>query len=312
MALIKCPGCGKEISDKARKCVHCGMALDKNKAFTKTCNDCGKKNPVEASECIYCGCPFEKKEAIEFSNLKVNEPVQTQGIFVKQQKIDLKKIMIPAIAILLVIIMLFGIYTVTVIKPKNTYNEAMELLEKGKYEDADKLLDTIKKYKDVATIQEQLKYESYAYSAINSLKKYLKNPDSYQPYEIVFYASTGNEDSEGDTEGSNKNEIAEESEEDYPVCIMHYGAQNGFGGNTTGYALCAYSSDIDEYDIVGTCDSLDEDEYDLSDDDDIMKLATCKVINVFRAGNDTVGDIDLSRLKTVLKNDAYTTIKIIN
>lgn len=28
MALIKCPECGKEISDKAKQCIHCGYPLD--------------------------------------------------------------------------------------------------------------------------------------------------------------------------------------------------------------------------------------------------------------------------------------------
>lgn len=28
MALIKCPECGKEISDKAKSCIHCGCPLD--------------------------------------------------------------------------------------------------------------------------------------------------------------------------------------------------------------------------------------------------------------------------------------------
>lgn len=30
MALIKCPECGKEISDKSDKCIHCGYPLKKN------------------------------------------------------------------------------------------------------------------------------------------------------------------------------------------------------------------------------------------------------------------------------------------
>lgn len=30
MALIKCPECGKEISDEAKKCIHCGYVLKKN------------------------------------------------------------------------------------------------------------------------------------------------------------------------------------------------------------------------------------------------------------------------------------------
>ena len=28
MALIKCPECGKEVSDKAKQCIHCGYPLD--------------------------------------------------------------------------------------------------------------------------------------------------------------------------------------------------------------------------------------------------------------------------------------------
>ena len=36
MALIKCPECGKEISDKSEKCIHCGYPLqsEKNNYFT--------------------------------------------------------------------------------------------------------------------------------------------------------------------------------------------------------------------------------------------------------------------------------------
>ena len=32
MALIKCSECGKEISDKATTCIHCGCPVSKNKS----------------------------------------------------------------------------------------------------------------------------------------------------------------------------------------------------------------------------------------------------------------------------------------
>ena len=35
MAMIKCPECGQEISDKAKKCVHCGKVLIEDKPATK-------------------------------------------------------------------------------------------------------------------------------------------------------------------------------------------------------------------------------------------------------------------------------------
>lgn len=298
MAMIKCPECGQEISDKAKKCVHCGKVLIEDKPVTKICSDCGKENPIDATECIHCGCPFEEDTT----------PIPT--VQMEKSKKDLKKIIIPVIVVIIVIVMGLIIYNVKVVKPKNTYNEAMELLEKGKYEEANDILESIKNYKDVATIQEQLKYESYAYSTINDLKKYLKNPDSFQPYEVKFYASTGNNSENADSQ-EKETEDLEGKENQYPACVIHYGAQNGFGGNTTGYVLGYYSNDEKTYEILGTCDSLDEDDYDLDDEDDVYDLIICRLINLYVDGGNEIGDIDLLRLKTVLKNDAYSTIKII-
>ena len=47
MALIKCPECGKEISDKSKQCIHCGYPLDElnqNKLF------CLELMPVEINQ----------------------------------------------------------------------------------------------------------------------------------------------------------------------------------------------------------------------------------------------------------------------
>lgn len=297
MAMINCPECGQEISDKAKKCIHCGKVLIEEKPKTKICGECGQEVPVEATECGFCGCPLD--EVVVTQEKKMD----------KISKKNVIKIIIPVVALVVVAIISIVIYNVKVVKPKNTYNEAVTLLENGKYDEANELFSTIEGYNDVETIQEQLKYESYAYSAINSLKKYLKNPDSYQPYEITFYESTGSKENSA---SSSESQIIEDAEnEKYPVCIMHYGAQNGFGGNTTGYAICTYDSETKEYKLLGTCDSLDEDDYDKYDEDEAYDLLACVLINLYRDGEDTIGNIDLARLKTVLKNDAYSTIKII-
>ena len=44
MALIKCPECGQEVSDKAKKCIHCGAVLTKDAMITEKfkCSNCGK------------------------------------------------------------------------------------------------------------------------------------------------------------------------------------------------------------------------------------------------------------------------------
>ena len=36
MALIKCPECGKEISDASAACIHCGYPLNKNSGIQET------------------------------------------------------------------------------------------------------------------------------------------------------------------------------------------------------------------------------------------------------------------------------------
>ena len=40
MAIIKCPECGKDVSDKARSCPHCGNPID----TSIYCPKCGSKN----------------------------------------------------------------------------------------------------------------------------------------------------------------------------------------------------------------------------------------------------------------------------
>ena len=53
MALIKCSECGKEISDQATVCVHCGCPIEKK----KYCPECGKPMAASLKACPECGCP---------------------------------------------------------------------------------------------------------------------------------------------------------------------------------------------------------------------------------------------------------------
>ncbi|MBR3523523.1 MAG: zinc-ribbon domain-containing protein [Bacilli bacterium] len=55
MALIKCSECGKQISDQASTCPHCGIAV---KAYTY-CSNCGAK-VVSDNFCTNCGVSTNK------------------------------------------------------------------------------------------------------------------------------------------------------------------------------------------------------------------------------------------------------------
>lgn len=62
MAIIKCPECGNQISDKAKKCIHCGITFTDITTETNEliCNECGNPIPKTLKECPNCGCPVPK------------------------------------------------------------------------------------------------------------------------------------------------------------------------------------------------------------------------------------------------------------
>lgn len=53
MAMISCPECGKEVSDKAVSCPSCGFGI----ASIKRCAECGEILKPENKTCPKCGCP---------------------------------------------------------------------------------------------------------------------------------------------------------------------------------------------------------------------------------------------------------------
>lgn len=59
MSIIQCPQCGKEISNRATQCIHCGYNLQEPQECLKYCQECG--SPIKNTEntCPYCGCPVE-------------------------------------------------------------------------------------------------------------------------------------------------------------------------------------------------------------------------------------------------------------
>lgn len=68
VALIECPECGKNVSDKAQKCIHCGHELnaptvEEETPEGKTCPECGGQLfDQNAEACPICGCPIELTE----------------------------------------------------------------------------------------------------------------------------------------------------------------------------------------------------------------------------------------------------------
>lgn len=63
MALIKCPECGKEISDRADACIHCGCPLENREIETQKKNTnivyCYEKGIQNLFLRCSCGCEFK-------------------------------------------------------------------------------------------------------------------------------------------------------------------------------------------------------------------------------------------------------------
>ena len=65
MALINCSECGREISDKALSCPHCGAPTSTTPKNIKYCKHCGE--PID-KECLIC--PKCGKQVEEIRNIK--------------------------------------------------------------------------------------------------------------------------------------------------------------------------------------------------------------------------------------------------
>lgn len=63
MAIIKCPECGQEISDKAKKCIHCGKVfIEEETPEEIRCTECGAILSDNDEICPNCGCPVERMD----------------------------------------------------------------------------------------------------------------------------------------------------------------------------------------------------------------------------------------------------------
>ena len=80
MALINCPNCNKEISDKAKVCVGCGHQLIDDVNAEKTmvnCPECGEIADSMTDICSNCGYPLNLLE------MKADEKQKSKSIFKK-------------------------------------------------------------------------------------------------------------------------------------------------------------------------------------------------------------------------------------
>ncbi len=101
MAMIKCPKCNEDVSDKSTKCIHCGHVLiEKPKLF---CEECGNEIRKSDKLCSKCGCPIDKQhdlQKVEVTKIKIGNDISK------------KKIIIGIAVFLLIVGGIFGFITI--------------------------------------------------------------------------------------------------------------------------------------------------------------------------------------------------------
>lgn len=120
MAMISCPNCGGQISDKASKCIHCGFVLKSEELVERRCAECGTVIPDGVEVCPNCGCPVEQiggeaPQKVEVTNVKIS---------IDDKK---KKSVIGVIAVIIIIIATFiGYRLYSTNAAKKAYQENYE------------------------------------------------------------------------------------------------------------------------------------------------------------------------------------------
>lgn len=121
MAMIICPNCGEQVSDKAKKCVHCGIVLIQEEK--RRCSECGEELDEEDTVCTNCGCPVE---AVNVSDSQEkSQKVEVTGVKVSKRA----KVIIGIVVVLLVVgsATIFGVNQYQKKKAAEEYEQNLEL-----------------------------------------------------------------------------------------------------------------------------------------------------------------------------------------
>ena len=166
--------------------------------------------------------------------------------------------------------------------------EAKQFCQTGKYENAFDEIRDIPDFAEAKTLMKQIYYESRLFEGISDMRSHYKNPESLQVNNVDTYLLAGTKE---------------------PIFVVTSSGQNGFGGYSSSYCLIMESKDSGKYEYLGSCNSLDEDDYDYSKDDDYVKLLILKTIKLLQSdGTKLEGIADYERVKNIVQGGNYSGI----
>lgn len=132
MALLPCPNCGKQISEKAIRCPSCGVSIDEINSNTVLCNECKTRYAKNGEACPNCGCP---------------NPVAIKESHTRHKPIKPWAIALPVgIALLIAIVICYFLFWGNGAR----YNDALERLGLEDYAVAQTMFEALGDYKDAS------------------------------------------------------------------------------------------------------------------------------------------------------------------
>lgn len=168
MAIINCPECGKEISDKTSKCIHCGYPIIENLTNEKEKNITAKENVKQQ--------PPKKKSIFEKLKDKLSEKAKIllKNILVKLKDL-VKKIIsskkgIITLLTLLALIVAFVVVYVLNFTPEAYYNKGLKAFDNKDYVKAMSYYQAAGDYKDAI----------YKYSLSKDMDYFEKGKNLYE------------------------------------------------------------------------------------------------------------------------------------
>ena len=215
-----------------------------------------------------------------------------------KQKASNKKIIGIVIAIIIIALIGFGIFNLT-IAPKKNREKADSLISQGKYVDADNTLSRIAQTDEIKELRQNLFYESRVAHCAALVKNNLLDPESLRLLDVIM----------GENIGFTKDESlsSETKEVSYPVqpdVLLYFSARTRGGGTTDAYCLFDGETDSYKQSPIITSLSYDDTPSDLSPSEAVEYTVARAIINYWLVSRDgkTLKKSELSRVNNLMSN----------
>ena len=237
----------------------------------RICENCKEVISDNLHYCVYCGAEQPMSNILEVGMVLGD----TRMTIHKLKGISLiRKLFIGACLVIILLGAVFSLVHLT--KLNRLYIITKDLMNEGRYSEANLIVDSLGNYKDSKLLKYQIIYESLYYDCLNDLTTKLSTNDRYILLDVIFYSDSS---------------IASY----IPSCLISYEAIDSEGNSIPQYALFVYENTIHQYNCYGITDSLEADFAVISEADIYRSLITTAIRYIKLTGK-KIGNVNMDRV----------------